>query len=74
MRTLLGQFVSGQFFIGLVYYAAEGVIYIVKGLSTETVDRESQVFNFYRQFAEIDIDDFIVTITVTRQVIAGMHH
>lgn len=73
MRSLLGQFVSGQFFVGLIHNAAS-VINIIKRLPTETVDGESQIFNLYRQLAEIDIDDLIVTVSLTRQVIAGMYH
>lgn len=50
MRALFCQLIAGQFFIGLIHDAAEGVIHVVEGLSTETIHSKSEVFNICRQF------------------------
>ncbi len=41
MWALFRQLITGQFFIGLIHDAAEGVIDIVEGLSTEAVHSKS---------------------------------
>ena len=72
MSTLFRQLITGQFFIGLIHDATEGVIDIVEGLPTKAVHGKGEVFNICRQFCEIDANDFIISIPLTRQVIAGV--
>lgn len=62
MSTLFRQLIAGQFFIGLIHDATEGVIDIVEGLPTKAVHGKGEVFNICRQFCEIDANDFIISI------------
>ena len=50
MWALFCQLIAGKFLIGLIHDAAEGVIHVVEGLSTEAVHSKSEVFNICRQF------------------------
>lgn len=63
VAPLLSENITSKLFAGLIDYTAERIFNFVEGLPTKTVNRKCQIFNFSRQAAQIDINDFIITVT-----------
>src|SRR3546814_19407765 len=60
------------FVVGEIDDAAESVLHLVEGLTTETGHGEHERFDIGRQFREVDRDRFIVAIALAGEVIAAL--
>src|SRR3546814_2170341 len=60
------------FVVGEIDDAAESVLHLVEGLTTETGHGEHERFDIGRQFREVDRDRFIVAIALAGEVIAAV--
>ena len=67
-KRVLGDFLV----VRQIDQPAEGIVNFIECLTGETVDREDETRNICRYAGEFDVDRFVVAVSCSRSVIAGV--